>query len=151
MALNLIRRVRFHVILWAAVLLTLLVNPAVAGQFAAYVMDARTGLTLYSENADTRLNPASLTKMMTLYITFQEIEAGRISLDTMITVSKHAAAQPPSRLGLKAGQKIASRHAPSVGQHQPYSEDNPYCRTQLHSNSTLPQNEKPGSANAEPG
>lgn len=110
MALNLIRRVRFHVILWAAVLLTLLVNPAVAGQFAAYVMDARTGLTLYSENADTRLNPASLTKMMTLYITFQEIEAGRISLDTMITVSKHAAAQPPSRLGLKAGQKIALRY-----------------------------------------
>ena len=110
MALNLIRRVRFHVILWAAVLLTSLVNPAVAGQFAAYVMDARTGLTLYSENADTRLNPASLTKMMTLYITFQEIEAGHISLDTMITVSKHAAAQPPSRLGLKAGQKIALRY-----------------------------------------
>ena len=109
MALNLIRRVRFHLILWAALALTSLVAPALAGQFAAYVMDARTGKTLYAENADTRLNPASLTKMMTLYITFSEIEAGHISLDTMITVSKNAANQPPSRLGLKAGQKVALR------------------------------------------
>ena len=67
---------------------------ALAAPYAAYVMDARTGETLYSENAETRLHPASLTKMMTLYITFQEIEAGRISLDTMVTVSKNAAAQP---------------------------------------------------------
>lgn len=81
-----------------------------AAPYAAYVMDARTGETLYSENADTRLHPASLTKMMTLYITFQEIEAGRLSLDSMVTVSKNAAAQPPSRLGLKAGQKIQVRY-----------------------------------------
>ena len=81
-----------------------------AAPYAAYVMDARTGQTLYSENADTRLHPASLTKMMTLYITFSEIEAGNVSLDTMITVSKNAAAQPPSRLGLKAGQKIQLRY-----------------------------------------
>ena len=81
-----------------------------AAPYAAYVMDARTGETLYSENADTRLHPASLTKMMTLYITFSEIEAGNVSLDTMITVSKSAAAQPPSRLGLKAGQKIQLRY-----------------------------------------
>ncbi len=81
-----------------------------AAPYAAYVMDARTGETLYSENAETRLHPASLTKMMTLYIAFQEIEAGNISLDTMVTVSKNAAAQPPSRLGLKAGQKIQLRY-----------------------------------------
>ncbi|MFC3181451.1 serine hydrolase [Cypionkella sinensis] len=81
-----------------------------AAPYAAFVMDARTGETLYSENADTRLHPASLTKMMTLYITFSEIEAGNVSLDTMITVSKTAAAQPPSRLGLKAGQKIQLRY-----------------------------------------
>jgi len=81
-----------------------------AAPYAAFVMDARTGETLYSENADTRLNPASLTKMMTLYITFSEIEAGNVSLDTVITVSKNAAAQPPSRLGLKAGQKIQLRY-----------------------------------------
>ena len=81
-----------------------------AAPYAAYVMDARTGEVLYSENADTRLHPASLTKMMTLYICFQEIERGNLTLDTMITVSKNAAAQPPSRLGLRPGQKIALRY-----------------------------------------
>jgi D-alanyl-D-alanine carboxypeptidase len=81
-----------------------------AGPYAAHVMDARTGETLYAQNADTPLPPASLTKMMTLYIAFQEIEAGRLSLDSMITVSKNAANQAPTRLGLKAGQKIALRY-----------------------------------------
>ncbi|MFD2172482.1 D-alanyl-D-alanine carboxypeptidase family protein [Rhodobacter lacus] len=81
-----------------------------AAPFAAYVMDARTGEVLYQQNADTRLHPASLTKMMTLYITFQEIESGRLTLDTMVTVSANAAGQAPSRLGLKKGQKIAVRY-----------------------------------------
>ncbi len=85
-------------------------KPSGAAPFAAYVQDARTGQVLYSENADTRLHPASLTKMMTLYIAFQDIERGAISLDTMITVSQNAASQPPSRLGLKSGQKIALRY-----------------------------------------
>lgn len=85
-------------------------GPAGAAPYAAIVMDARTGEILYSKNADTRLHPASLTKMLTLYITFDAIERGEISLDTMVTVSKNAAAQPPSRLGLKAGQKIALRY-----------------------------------------
>lgn len=81
-----------------------------AAPYAAFVMDARTGETLYSHNADTRLHPASLTKMMTLYLAFQAIERGEISLDSLVKISKHAAAQPPSRLGLKPGQKIALRH-----------------------------------------
>lgn len=81
-----------------------------AAPYAFYVMDARTGETLIADNADTRLHPASLTKMMTLYIAFQEVERGNLSLDSMITVSKNAAAQPPSRLGLKAGQKIQLRY-----------------------------------------
>ena len=85
-------------------------HPAQAAPFAAIVMDARSGEVLYAKNADTRLHPASLTKMMTLYIVFQEIEAGRLHLDDKVTVSKNAAAQPPSRLGLKAGQKIAVRY-----------------------------------------
>jgi D-alanyl-D-alanine carboxypeptidase len=83
---------------------------AQAAPYAAIVMDARSGEVLYEKNADTRLHPASLTKMMTLYIVFQEIEAGRLHLDDKVTVSKNAAAQPPSRLGLKAGQKIAVRY-----------------------------------------
>ncbi|GGH59470.1 D-alanyl-D-alanine carboxypeptidase [Frigidibacter albus] len=86
------------------------VVPALAAPFAAMVIDARTGEVLYSENADTRLHPASLTKMMTLYIAFEAIERGEISLDTKVTVSKNAAAEPPSKLGLKAGQKIALRY-----------------------------------------
>ena len=93
-----------------AVLALLAISAAFAAPYAAIVMDARTGETLYSKNATTRLHPASLTKMMTLYIAFGEIRSGRLSLDTMITVSKHAAAEPPSRLGLRAGQKIALRY-----------------------------------------
>ncbi len=85
-------------------------HPAQAAPFAAIVMDARSGEVLYEKNADTRLHPASLTKMMTLYIVFQEIEAGRLHLDDKVTVTKYAASQPPSRLGLKAGQKIAVRY-----------------------------------------
>lgn len=81
-----------------------------AAPYAAHVMDARTGETLYSENATTRLHPASLTKMMTLYIAFEDIERGKLSLDTLVTVTANAAAQPPSRLGLKAGQKIQLRY-----------------------------------------
>ena len=73
-------------------------------------MDGRTGEVLYEKNANTRLHPASLTKMMTLYIVFQEIEAGRLTLDTKVTVTKYAASQPPSRLGLKPGQKISVRY-----------------------------------------
>lgn len=86
--------------------------PAVvrAAPFAAMVMDARTGEVLQSTNADTRLHPASLTKMMTLYIAFEAVKRGEITLDTMVTVSANAAREPPSRLGLRAGQRIALRH-----------------------------------------
>ncbi|MDD8022688.1 MAG: serine hydrolase [Paracoccaceae bacterium] len=92
--------------------LGLLIAPlaASAAPYAALVMDARTGEVLYSKNADTRLHPASLTKMMTLYIAFTAIERGEISLDSMVTVSANAASQPPSRLGLRTGQKIALRY-----------------------------------------
>lgn len=85
-------------------------SPISAAPYASIVIDARSGEVFYSENADTRLHPASLTKMMTLYIAFEEIERGNISLDSMVTITKHAAAQPPSRLGLRAGQKIQLRY-----------------------------------------
>ncbi len=86
--------------------------PAVvrAAPFAAVVMDARTGEVLQSTNADTRLHPASLTKMMTLYIAFEAVKRGEITLDTMVTVSANASAEPPSKLGLRPGQRIALRH-----------------------------------------
>jgi D-alanyl-D-alanine carboxypeptidase len=83
---------------------------AEAQQRAALVMDARTGRVIEAVNADTRVHPASLTKMMTLYIVFDQVRQGRLSLDQKITVSQNAANQPPSRLGLKAGQKIELRY-----------------------------------------
>jgi D-alanyl-D-alanine carboxypeptidase len=74
------------------------------------VIDARTGEVLHSRNADTRLHPASLTKMMTLYLAFQAVESGQISLDTIVTISRNAASEPPSKLGLRKGQKIRFRY-----------------------------------------
>nr|WP_110549951.1 serine hydrolase [Yoonia rosea] len=73
------------------------------------VMDARTGEVLHSRNADTPLHPASLTKMMTLYVAFQAIERGEITLDTPVRISRLAASEPPSKLGLREGQTIALR------------------------------------------
>lgn len=94
------------------ILLSLILVPvlASAAPYAAMVIDARTGKVLHSRNADTRLHPASLTKMMTLYVAFDAVERGEISLDTPVTISRKAAAEPPSRLGLKAGQKIKLRY-----------------------------------------
>ncbi|WP_339106608.1 D-alanyl-D-alanine carboxypeptidase family protein [Roseovarius rhodophyticola] len=83
---------------------------AAAAPYAALVMDARSGKVLHSRNADTRLHPASLTKMMTLYVVFEAVENGEISLDTPVRISKHAASEPPSKLGLRAGQKIQLRY-----------------------------------------
>ena len=82
---------------------------ATAAPYAAMVMDARTGEVLHSRNADTRLHPASLTKMMTLYVAFQAIERGEITLDTRVTISRNAASEPPSKLGLRSGQTIPLR------------------------------------------
>ncbi|MFD3191847.1 D-alanyl-D-alanine carboxypeptidase family protein [Sedimentitalea sp. HM32M-2] len=93
--------------IWLCVLVPI---SAAAAPYAGYVIDARTGQVLYSRNADTRLHPASLTKMMTLYIAFEAIRNGEITLDTKVRVSKRAAAEPPSKLGLKAGQRIALRY-----------------------------------------
>jgi D-alanyl-D-alanine carboxypeptidase len=83
---------------------------AAAAPYAAMVMDARSGEVLHSRNADTRLHPASLTKMMTLYVVFEAVENGEIGLDTPVRISKHAASEPPSKLGLKAGQSIRLRY-----------------------------------------
>ena len=97
----------FFVAIWIVALAPVM---ALSAPYAAMVMDARTGEVLHSDNADTRLHPASLTKMMTLYIAFEAIRNGEISLDTQVRISQLAASEPPSKLGLKAGQKIALRY-----------------------------------------
>ncbi len=102
---------RYGLFILAAIwILVVLPLSAMAAPYAAYVIDARTGEVLHSRNADTRLHPASLTKMMTLYIAFDAIKRGEISLDSQVKISQHAASEPPSKLGLKAGQTIALRY-----------------------------------------
>ena len=76
-------------------------------KYAGIVVDAKTGETLYQQNADEPRYPASITKVMTLYILFQELSAGHIKLSTEFTVSPYAASASPTKLGLKAGSKIA--------------------------------------------
>lgn len=88
----------------------LLPSVALSAPYAAMVMDARTGEVLHSRNADTRLHPASLTKMMTLYVVFEAVENGEIGLDDYVKISRHAAAEPPSKLGLRSGQRIKLRY-----------------------------------------
>lgn len=93
-----------------AVVLAFSASLAQAQQYAAVVMDARTGQVIHARNADTKLHPASLTKMMTLYVVFDEIRRGRLSLDQKVTISRKAAAEPPSKLGLRPGQQIELRY-----------------------------------------
>ncbi|WP_411223419.1 serine hydrolase [Marivita sp. S2033] len=81
-----------------------------AAPYAAMVMDARNGEVIHSRNADTRLHPASLTKMMTLYVVFEAVHNGEISMDSDVTISRKAASEPPSKLGLRAGSKIKLRY-----------------------------------------
>jgi D-alanyl-D-alanine carboxypeptidase len=76
---------------------------------AALVIDADTGRVLRNENASARRYPASLTKMMTLYMTFRALQAGQVSMDQMLPVSKKAAAQPQTNISLKPGSKISVR------------------------------------------
>ncbi len=77
-----------------------------AQTLSSIVIDHATGAVLFEDKADQPAYPASLTKMMTLYLTFEALRAGRIALNTPLFVSSEAAAQPPSKLGLKPGSTI---------------------------------------------
>ncbi len=95
---------------WTLVLVALSLSvaaPASANdKYAAIVIDAVTGEVLHESRADKQLHPASLTKLMTLYLTFKAIDEGRLSLNQQIPISRHAAGQAPSKLGLPAGSTI---------------------------------------------
>jgi len=75
-------------------------------KYAALVIEAKTGKILFERYARSRRYPASLTKMMTLYLTFQALESGKMRLNTRLHISKKAARQPASKLGLRAGNTI---------------------------------------------
>jgi D-alanyl-D-alanine carboxypeptidase len=75
------------------------------------VVDANSGSILHSTNADAIRHPASLTKIMTLYMLFERLESGRLSLDSELRVSEHAADQAPTKLGLREGSTISVEDA----------------------------------------
>lgn len=78
---------------------------------AALVIDVNSGAVLHKDEADALRHPASLTKMMTLYLTFETLESGRLKMSDMITISKNAASVAPSKLDLKPGEQISVRNA----------------------------------------
>ncbi|AEJ02465.1 peptidase S11 D-alanyl-D-alanine carboxypeptidase 1 [Nitrosomonas sp. Is79A3] len=96
-----------------AVLLSLsLANQAQANpRYSSIVIDADTGVVLHESNADASRYPASLTKMMTLYMLFEAIEQRKMSLDERMQVSAHAASMPQTNIGLRAGDSISVRDA----------------------------------------
>ncbi len=118
----LIRRGVLSLLLACALALTPVAPAPVAqsaddARYAAIVVDAQSGEVLFARHADSRRYPASITKMMTLYLTFEALADGKARLEDIITVSSHAASQPPSKLGLAAGQTITlddAMHAMAV-------------------------------------
>ncbi len=86
-------------------------SPAMAAKSASIVVDAETGTVLYESNSRAQTYPASLTKMMTLYLLFEAIESKKLGLDDDLPVSERAANQPPTDLRLQAGSTIPVRKA----------------------------------------
>jgi D-alanyl-D-alanine carboxypeptidase len=103
--------VRTFAVALAAALLALGAPSAAdaAPRRAEIVIDGRTGEVLHARDADARVHPASLTKMMTLYLVFEAIERGRLSLDQQVRISPHAARQAPTKVGFKPGQRVRIR------------------------------------------
>ena len=82
------------------------VRTSYSPQFASIIVDGNSGATLSSNNPDAIRRPASLTKIMTLYLLFEQLERGKMKLDTEMEVSTRASQQAPTKLGLKPGQTI---------------------------------------------
>lgn len=101
------------VLFLSLVFVSIAAAPAYASKraYAGIVVDAKTGKTLYSRSADATRYPASVAKVMTLYVLFQELEAGNLKLSSRLNVSKHAAAAVPTKLGLRAGSTISVEDA----------------------------------------
>lgn len=83
-------------------------------KYAAIVVDAKSGEILYAKHADSPRYPASITKIMTLYLTFEQLAAGKMHLDDRVAFSPHAAAQAPSKLGVRSGDSITVNEAISA-------------------------------------
>ena len=102
-----------HGFLFVGLTLSFIISSSEQGlaySFATFVMDGHSGKELHSQNGNKKLNPASLTKMMTLYLTFNEVENGNLNLDEQVAISKNAVREPPSKFGYKVGQKVSIRY-----------------------------------------
>jgi len=75
-------------------------------RYASFVMDAYSEEVMLEDAADAERIPASLTKIMTLYLLFEELQANRITLETRISASRNASRQPPTRIGIRRGNSI---------------------------------------------
>ncbi|WMS42858.1 D-alanyl-D-alanine carboxypeptidase family protein [Acuticoccus sp. MNP-M23] len=108
-------RISLRAVQFAAALLFsfgLSAAPAQANsKYAGYVYDVNAGKALYADQATEQRYPASLTKIMTCYIIFEELAAGRLKFGTEMVASKYAAGRPPSKIGFRPGQSIAVRDA----------------------------------------
>jgi D-alanyl-D-alanine carboxypeptidase (penicillin-binding protein 5/6) len=80
-------------------------------KYAAIVVDAKSGEVLYDRHADSPRYPASITKVMTLYLTFEALSSGKLHLDDRVVFSPHASAQAPSKIGARPGESISVAQA----------------------------------------
>ena len=103
---------RFTLLVVAALVMASFAAPAAAKRvYTGIVVDQATGQTLYAHKADQTVHPASLTKMMTLYMLFDAVKQGKLSMDTPLRVSRNAAGKPASKLGVPRGSTIRARDA----------------------------------------
>jgi len=102
---------RFVLIILAALMFSLSAHAEKVQRYASIVVDADTLEIIHARQIDEERFPASLTKVMTLYLTFDALNAGTLTLDEELTVSKHAARTSPTKLGLRAGKTITVEDA----------------------------------------
>ena len=111
-------------------------------KYSSIIMEEHSGKILYSRSPNEKRYPASMTKVMTLYIVFEEIEKGTLNYNSKITFSKRAAGQPPSKIGLNIGQSIKLKEETITGEQEARQTINPYSsikvtQAQLQSLPTL--------------
>ncbi|MBR1605187.1 MAG: D-alanyl-D-alanine carboxypeptidase [Alphaproteobacteria bacterium] len=97
---------KYKYLFLAAFILNITINTSAHASISSITIDADSGKVLSQYNADERRFPASLTKLMTLYLTFEALEKGQLKMTDKLPVSRHAANMEPSKLGLRAGQKV---------------------------------------------
>jgi len=102
---------RWGVFGFVAAVVSIPSSPTQAAPYADIVVDANTGTVLHSTNPDAQRHPASLTKIMTLYLLFEQLEAGKLKLDSQLKVSAEASGQNPTKLGLKPGSTLVVEDA----------------------------------------